>query len=88
MHGGSLVLQLAGPPLPSGTVAYPPPRGPHERRRLALPPEPQLEKDLRKDLLFEPDLGIPIHPWNIERCASGVGGERASRVLMGALAMV
>lgn len=28
---------------------------------------PQLEKDLSKDLLFEPDLGIPIHPWNIER---------------------
>jgi RNA polymerase II-associated factor 1 len=27
----------------------------------------ELERDLRRDLLFEPDLGIPLRPWNIEQ---------------------
>ncbi|KAL4439914.1 hypothetical protein ABPG75_002915 [Micractinium tetrahymenae] len=40
---------------------------PYSKEEIAAFKLTELEKDLRKDLLFEPDLGIPIHPWNIER---------------------
>lgn len=40
---------------------------PYSKEDIAAFKLTELEKDLRKDLLFEPDLGIPIHPWNIER---------------------
>ncbi|EFN52725.1 hypothetical protein CHLNCDRAFT_138263 [Chlorella variabilis] len=40
---------------------------PYDRDQLAAFKLTELERDLRKDLMFEDDLGIPIHPWNIEQ---------------------
>ncbi|PRW33241.1 RNA polymerase II-associated factor 1-like protein [Chlorella sorokiniana] len=40
---------------------------PFNKEELAAFKLTELEKDLQKDLLFEADLGIPIHAWNIEQ---------------------
>ncbi|KAI3431753.1 hypothetical protein D9Q98_004795 [Chlorella vulgaris] len=40
---------------------------PYDAKAIAAFKLTELEKDLQKDLLFDADLGIPIHPWNIEQ---------------------
>ncbi|KAI7839176.1 hypothetical protein COHA_007066 [Chlorella ohadii] len=40
---------------------------PYNKEELAAFKLTEVEKDLQKDLLFDADLGIPIHAWNIEQ---------------------